>query len=225
MPSRVLIVDDDPMLCKLLGAHLATAGYDVIETASGAQGLTLLRNQGPRIALVDYDMPVMNGIEFCRQVRADPQIPFTHLVIMTAHVERSLTIAALDSGANDFMTKPFHRGELLARLRAGEQTVRLHDQAAQAGQLESERNRLLDTIAGMQQSLALLGQELRTPMASLEAMTQCLLDPASRSTGQWEKSLAQMSLEIQRLSAHVDELSATPPTPAALPLKASGRAA
>jgi len=211
MPSRVLIVDDDPMLRQLLQAHLTTAGYEVVESCSGAEGQAVLRNHGPRIALIDYDMPVMNGIEFCRQVRADLAIPFTDLIILTAHIERALTIAALDSGANDFMTKPFHRGELLARLRAGEHTVRLHDQAAQAAQLESERNRLLDTIAGMQQSLATLGQELRTPMASLEAMAQHLPDAASRSTGQWEKSLAQISQEIQRLSAHVDELSATAP--------------
>lgn len=211
MPSRVLIVDDDPMLRQLLKAHLATAGYEVVESCSGAEGLAALRNNGPRIVLIDYDMPVMNGLEFCRQVRADPTIPFTDLIILTAHVERALTIAALDSGANDFMTKPFHRGELMARLRAGEHTVQLHDQAAQAAHLESERNRLLDTIAGMQQSLAKLGQDLGTPMASPHAMAPHLADQAASSNGQLEKSLAQIGQEIQRLCAHVEKLSTAPP--------------
>jgi signal transduction histidine kinase len=206
MGSPVLIVDDDPMLQKLLGAHLGTAGYQVVEASSGAAGLEVLRNHGPRIAFVDYDMPGMNGVEFCRQVRADQSIPFAHLVILTAHVDRALTIAALDAGANDFMTKPFHRGELLARLRAGERTVRLHDEAAQAIRLASERNHLRDAVTAMEHVLAVVAHELRTPIAAMGVMTEYLLNPAVRGTEEWEKFLVQVNQGVQGLSMTVNEL-------------------
>jgi signal transduction histidine kinase len=206
MGSPVLIVDDDPMLQKLLGAHLGTAGYQVVEASSGAAGLEVLRNGGPRIAFVDYDMPGMNGVEFCRQVRADQSIPFAHLVILTAHVDRALTIAALDAGANDFMTKPFHRGELLARLRAGERTVRLHDEAAQSIRLESERNHLRDAVTAMEHVLAVVAHELRTPIAAMGMMTEYLLKPAARGTEEWERFLVQVNEGIHGLSITVNEL-------------------
>jgi sigma-B regulation protein RsbU (phosphoserine phosphatase) len=129
---KVLIVDDDPMLRKLLGTHLKSSGYEVAEACNGAEALAFLREGHARVAFVDYDMPGMNGIELCRQIRADSAMPFIHLVILTAHADRDLTIAALDAGANDFMTKPFHRGELLARLRAGERMVQLQEEAENA---------------------------------------------------------------------------------------------
>lgn len=206
MPSQVLIVDDDPMLQRLLGAHLSTAGYQVIETSSGEAGLAALRKLGPRIAFVDYDMPGMNGIEFCRQARANTQIPFAHLVILTAHVDRALTIAALDAGANDFMTKPFHRGELLARLRAGERTVRLHDEAANAIRLESERNHLHNAVTVLEQVLSVVAHDLREPIASLANTSAYLSNPANRGNKEWETVLNRMNEEVGRLSVKVNEL-------------------
>jgi DNA-binding response OmpR family regulator len=129
--KKVLIVDDDPMLRKLLGAHLKSSGYEVIEASGGAEALPLLQEGRARVAFIDYEMPGMDGIELCRQVRANSALPFIHLVILTANADRELTISALDAGANDFMTKPFHRGELLARLRAGERMVQLQEEAEQ----------------------------------------------------------------------------------------------
>src|SRR5580658_3270637 len=166
MASQVLVVDDDPDSVTILTARLETAGYSVVVASDGAAGLSALRDNGARIAFVDYDMPRMNGVDFCREVRADATLPFTHLVVLTAHVNKELTIAALDAGANDFMTKPFDRGELLARLRAGERTVRLHDEAAKALRLQSERNHLSDAVRAMEQVLAIVAHELRTPIAA-----------------------------------------------------------
>jgi DNA-binding response OmpR family regulator len=207
MAYPVLIVDDDPMLRKLLAAHLTTAGYAITEASGGREGLTTLRGSGARIAFVDYDMPELNGVEFCRMVRADRDIPFAHLVILTAHVDRALTIAALDAGANDFMTKPFHRGELLARLRAGERTVSLHDEAAQAALLECERNDLRAAVHSTRQVITAAADRLRTPIASLKFICESQHEPPRPE--QWVRFLSQMKEGIERLSATVDDLLET----------------
>ncbi len=206
MHPRVLIVDDDPMLQKLLGSHLSTAGYQVIEAASGAEGLEILRSQGPRIAFVDYDMPGINGVEFCRLVREDKRIPFAHVVILTAHVDRALTIAALDAGANDFMTKPFHRGELLARLRAGERAVRMYNEAAQAALLQSELTHLRSAVTNMEQVLTSVARELQNPIASFRNISEILSHSSARAAEEWGPYLTQMNQGVQQLSQTVDEL-------------------
>jgi DNA-binding response OmpR family regulator len=208
MASKVLIVDDDPMLRRLLSAHLTTAGYSVIEAVGGAEGLSALRSGEARIAFVDYDMPEMNGIDVCRLVRADASIPFAHLIILTAYLDRALTIAALDSGANDFMTKPFHRGELLARLRAGERSVRLQDAAAQTARLEVEQHDMQGAITTMKQSVrAVLDHELRVPIAALHNMASLLAIPGTRRVPEWDLCLSQIDSGIQRLVGAIDELS------------------
>jgi signal transduction histidine kinase len=206
MASQVLVVDDDPDSVTILTARLETAGYSVVVASDGAAGLSALRDNGARIAFVDYDMPRMNGVDFCREVRADATLPFTHLVVLTAHVNKELTIAALDAGANDFMTKPFDRGELLARLRAGERTVRLHDEAAKALRLQSERNHLSDAVRAMEQVLAIVAHELRTPIAALGVIVEYLLNPAAQQTREWERFLKQTGAGIKYLSQIVDDL-------------------
>jgi DNA-binding response OmpR family regulator len=174
MPSKVLIIDDDPMLRRLLGAHLTTAGHDVIEVSSGIEGLNVLRDRGARIAFIDYDMPGLNGIEICRKIRRDTSLPFTHVVILTAHIDRSLIIASLDAGANDFMSKPFHRGELLARLRAGERNVQIQDQAAAAGLLQEKFKRLHGSLTAMQGALKAAEQNTPNPADTLKAINEML---------------------------------------------------
>jgi DNA-binding response OmpR family regulator len=174
MPSKILIIDDDPMLRRLLAAHLTTAGHEVVDVSNGLEGLNTLRTRETRIAFIDYDMPGLNGIEICQKIRRDSTLPFTHLVILTAHLDRSLIIAALDAGANDFMSKPFHRGELLARLRAGERNVLIQDQAASAASLQEKIKCLHDGLASIQLALKTDEQNATSPIDLLQAINEIL---------------------------------------------------
>jgi DNA-binding response OmpR family regulator len=113
--SRVLVVDDDPSVRNLLRHMLSMDGYHVRTAAEGRDALESFREWCPGLVITDLCMAPMNGIELCRHIRAASNVPI--IVVSGDDVERS-TVEALDSGADDYVAKPFDVGELLARCRA-----------------------------------------------------------------------------------------------------------
>ena len=112
----LLVVDDDPAMRRALCKSLAAVGYSVQEAAGGAVALAMLREQPAQLVLLDINMPGLDGVETCRQIRR--LHPHTAIVMMTVRDGEEDKVQALDSGADDYITKPFHLRELLARLRA-----------------------------------------------------------------------------------------------------------
>ncbi|MFN2475378.1 MAG: response regulator transcription factor [Chthoniobacterales bacterium] len=120
----VIIAEDDAVSRALLTAVLLKAGYDPIVTSNGSDAMTALRlQQKPCVAIVDWMMPEMDGAEVCRRVRAGGKQ--VHVIMLTARDRKEDAVEALDSGADDYLVKPFDRGELLARVRAGIRTLDL----------------------------------------------------------------------------------------------------
>ena len=116
MPDkRVLIVDDEPAIRKFLRVTLTAEEYDIIEAASGQEALTKAASEKPDIIVLDIGLPDINGIEVTGLLRKWTQLP---IIILSVRGAESDKIAALDAGADDYLTKPFGVGELLARLRA-----------------------------------------------------------------------------------------------------------
>jgi two-component system, OmpR family, KDP operon response regulator KdpE len=111
----ILVVDDDPSIRQTLVRELALAGYDAIAAADGVAGGELFAERRPDLVITDLAMPNMNGIELCRQLRKVSQVP---ILVLSVRGEERSKIEALDSGADDYITKPFSTGELLARIRA-----------------------------------------------------------------------------------------------------------
>ena len=113
---RVLIVDDDPELRRFLSGELAFEGYSCGEAGSGQQALTLIRAEAWDLVLLDWSLPDFSGVEVCRRVRqANLAMP---VLMLTARDDVRERVEALDSGADDYLTKPFSLEELLARVRA-----------------------------------------------------------------------------------------------------------
>lgn len=113
---RVLIVDDDPELRRFLCGELAFEGYSCGEAGSGQQALTLIRSESWDLVLLDWSLPDFSGVEVCRRVRqANLAMP---VLMLTARDDVRERVEALDSGADDYLTKPFSLEELLARVRA-----------------------------------------------------------------------------------------------------------
>jgi diguanylate cyclase (GGDEF)-like protein len=123
MHKTVLIVDDDPMARRLLEHHLAAAGYTVLTADDGATAIEMIDAERPAIVIADWEMPDVSGGDLCRHIRSREALDWTYAIVLTAARERAAD--ALESGADDSMTKPFHVPELLARLRAGERIVDL----------------------------------------------------------------------------------------------------
>jgi two-component system, OmpR family, KDP operon response regulator KdpE len=112
---RILVVDDDPQIQRMLRSQLSARGYDVRLVDNGPDALLAVADEEPHLVLLDITMPGMDGLEVCRQLREWSSVP---IILLTAADVPQTKIAGLDLGADDYLTKPFHMGELLARVRA-----------------------------------------------------------------------------------------------------------
>ncbi|MGA8383243.1 MAG: response regulator, partial [Stellaceae bacterium] len=114
----VLIVEDEAPLVTLLRYNLEKEGFEVGEASDGEEALTRIAERKPDIVLLDWMLPLVSGIEVCRQIRRSPQTRTLPVIMLTARGEEADRVRGLDSGADDYIAKPFSLRELTARLRA-----------------------------------------------------------------------------------------------------------
>lgn len=122
---QVLIVDDQKIVLMALKALLENAGYEVLTAMNGEEALKVLEKNPCRMVISDWEMPVMNGIEFCRRIRADEFSGYIYFLLLTSHDDMDEMVQGLSAGADDFIAKPYNPEEVLARLRAGERILSL----------------------------------------------------------------------------------------------------
>lgn len=122
--NQILIIDDDPAIQILLKRTLHNQGYEVSVANNGEDGLVQARKLRPGLVLCDWNMPRMNGLQVCRQVKAAPELSTTIFILLTARNSLEDRVEGLDAGADDFLSKPIEMAELKARVRAG---LRLHE--------------------------------------------------------------------------------------------------
>jgi class 3 adenylate cyclase len=147
-PGRVLVVDDTPANVKLLEDLLTFQGYEVETAASGEEALAMVRANAPDLILLDVLMPGLSGYDVCRAVRADPKLTMLPVVMVTALGEREERVKGIESGADDFLSKPINPPELLARVRSLLRILRLHETVRhQAEQLAAWNTMLEDRVA------------------------------------------------------------------------------
>lgn len=115
MKSRVLVVDDDPALAEMLTIVLRGEGFDTAVVGDGTRALPAVRDMRPDVVLLDLMLPGMNGIDVCRAIRAESGVP---IVMLTAKSDTVDIVLGLESGADDYVVKPFKPKELVARIRA-----------------------------------------------------------------------------------------------------------
>ena len=125
---RIIIAEDDPVSRLMLLTILSKSGHDAVAVADGGRALEALSlPDAPRLAILDVMMPVMDGIEVCRRLRALPGGEKLYLIMLTAMNRPEHVVAGLSAGANDYVGKPFVKEELLARVRAGERMIELRE--------------------------------------------------------------------------------------------------
>lgn len=113
--GRILVIDDEPQIRRIMRTTLTSAGFEVEDSRTAEEGFEKIRAFRPDLVLLDINMPGMNGMDACRAIRADSDIAIIMLTVRNSEADK---VAALDAGADDFVTKPFSTPELLARIRA-----------------------------------------------------------------------------------------------------------
>ncbi|PHV12185.1 phosphate regulon transcriptional regulator PhoB [Chitinimonas sp. BJB300] len=118
MPANILLVEDEPAIQELIAFNLQQAGHHVLRADSAEAGMNLVKNALPDLVLLDWMLPGMSGIEFSRKLRADERTRQVPVIMLTARSEEADKIIGLETGADDYITKPFSPRELQARIKA-----------------------------------------------------------------------------------------------------------
>ncbi|HKN09724.1 MAG TPA: response regulator [Pseudomonadota bacterium] len=135
-PPRILIVDDNEMNRDILVTRLSTQGYELFQAADGEEALAAAAQHLPDLILLDVMMPKLDGMEVCRRLKADPNMPFMPTILVTAKAASTDVVAGLEAGADEYLTKPIDQMALVARVKSVLRIKELHDQvSAQAADL------------------------------------------------------------------------------------------
>ena len=136
---KILIAEDDEVSRRILQLTLAAAGHEVITTQNGAAAWAILeKDDSPSLAILDWMMPDMDGLEVCRLARRQKSVTPVYIILLTAKGNKADVVQGLEAGANDYILKPFNRAELNARITVGETVINLqHNLAARVGELEN----------------------------------------------------------------------------------------
>jgi two-component system cell cycle response regulator len=128
-PMKVLAAEDNPVFQSMLRSMLTKWGYEAVIARDGNEAWRALQAEdGPRLAILDWMMPGIDGVEICRRVRAAPREPYLYILLLTARTESQDLVAGMEAGADDYLTKPFIAHELRVRLRAGQRILDLQQE-------------------------------------------------------------------------------------------------
>jgi CheY-like chemotaxis protein len=176
---NALIADDDEITRMLLSSALTKLGHTVCEAKNGREAwMAWLTGEYP-LVISDWMMPDLDGLEFCRRIRADPRAEYSYIVLLTSHSGKTNYLEAMNAGADDFITKPFEKDAFAARVRVAERILGLHANLRAANtDLERrvcERTAELETaLHARSEFLSRASHELRTPMHHILGFAQLL---------------------------------------------------
>ncbi len=117
MAKKIVLAEDEPQIARLVEFKLKKEGYQVICKGNGEEALAAIKTEEPDLILLDVMMPVMNGYEVLRRVKEDENLKNIPVVMLTARAQERDVVKGIDTGADDYITKPFHPAELLARVK------------------------------------------------------------------------------------------------------------
>jgi adenylate cyclase len=157
-PARILVVDDHPANLEIMETRLVAQGYEVITAMDGEQALCRAREAAPDLILLDVMMPGKDGIQVCRELKADQSLPFMPIILVTAKSDPQDVVAGLDAGGDEYVTKPIDQAALVARVRSILRIKALHDVVQeQAARLEEWNRTLEQRVAAQLAEIERLG--------------------------------------------------------------------
>jgi two-component system, cell cycle response regulator len=146
--TTILVADDSPVYRKLVEQAVAENAGTVCFANTGREAIEIVERLHPSIVITDWVMPDLTGIELCQKIRAEANAAYTYIILLTSNTEKENVVKGLSAGADDYLTKPFHRDELLARVRVGERLIELQRQI-EAKNRQLEELALTDSLTGL----------------------------------------------------------------------------
>jgi two-component system, cell cycle response regulator len=153
-PFKILAVDDSAVSRKLVQHSLSGERYSVVFAKDGREALALFAEHDPAVVITDWDMPDIGGLELCKRIRREFQASYSHLILLSGNTDKEHIVEGLAAGADDYLTKPFHAGELVARVEVGCRIAELHRQIQAKNRLLEEMA-LTDSLTGLPNRRAL----------------------------------------------------------------------
>lgn len=197
---KILIAEDEPISRRILDATLVEWGYEVVSAGNGAEAWDALQAEdAPRLAILDWMMPEMDGIDVLRMVRSVPSSDPPYIILLTSMEGSQNIVNALETGANDYVNKPFNRDELWARIRVGERMVELQNKLLRYNEnLEREvEERTADLLKAKDEAeagtriktefIANMSHEVRTPLNAIIGFSEMLRDGISGELNEQQK--------------------------------------
>lgn len=194
-PMTILVVEDEPITCNIIASILSKAGYIIKTASNGLECLDSLEEGHPDVILMDVKMPVMDGIETCRRINADPDLSGIPVVFVTSSTDDQTLEAAFDAGGRDYLRKPINPIEMLARLRLMRDLQQTHRKRLEAEKLKG----VLETAGGVCHTL---NQPLQYIMGAIQILIMDL-PPESKMYTQLEairEKVEQMGKITRKLS-------------------------
>jgi len=200
--GHCLVVDDQELNRSLLRDLLEARGYRVSEADSGAAALAAIGQETPDVVLLDVSMPGMDGFEVCRRLRADPRTQALPVLLVTALAAREHRLQGMEAGANDYITKPIDRAELVLRVRNAIQMRRLHRQ------VEEQYHKLRDLESLRDNLVHMLVHDLRTPLTGIRMYLELLREDVrlSRAGGGLKELVNEANAVSERMTTMVNDM-------------------
>ena len=205
---RILLADDQPAALRVLTKTLESSSYEVVTATTGDAALaTLLGAKAPQLAVLDWTMPGCDGPAICRRIRAARPHSAFYFILVTAHSDARMVVSGLEAGADDFITKPYEPDILLARLRVGARTIRLHEDASRSASY-------LDTIMGHVDSGMLLSDASGRVVFANDRLSSLMQTPRDLSERDRDSLCATLIERAADPRQARDDLERRPITPA-----------
>jgi DNA-binding response OmpR family regulator len=214
--SRILVVDDLPLNVEYLEEELTALGYDVVTAADGEAALEQVAEQKPDLVLLDLSLPGKDGLAVLATLRSEPDHRGLPVILLTARKELEDRVKGLDAGADDYITKPFHMGEVAARIKA-----QLRIQSLQREVVE--RQKRLARLQGIGQTLVTLAHHINNATQAISGMAQLcqdgpedleqhhhLVDISLRQSAKISAVLQSLQQMVERMDARTTDYAGDP---------------
>jgi len=185
---KILLAEDDHISQRVLSHTLVKWGHDVIAVADGDQALRILLGKGaPKLAVLDWMMPKKNGVEVCRIIRETELITQPYIILLTTKGDKKDVTEGLDSGADDYVQKPFDRNELNARINVGRRIITLNREMAEK-----------DKLRGVLEMAGAVCHEINQPLMSISGYSELLLSDKKKEDKDF-KYLKEINQQVKRI--------------------------